>query len=95
MTGGPTCWKPRGTFCKILIGYLPFESTRCLQYSQDEIVKMMITKAFLNTERKKNVCSVGYMSAHVCFPCPLRSVAHFCSDSAWPTRRRLCVWRTS
>lgn len=54
ITGGPTCWKPRGTVCKILMGYFPDLLLWCLQYSQEAIVRMTITKAFLNTERKKN-----------------------------------------
>ena len=53
MTGGPTCWKPRGTVCKILMGYLPDFDFRWRQYSQDAIVRTMMTKAFLNTEMKK------------------------------------------
>lgn len=31
MTGGPTCWKPRGTVWRILMGYFPAAVLRCLQ----------------------------------------------------------------
>ena len=65
MTGGPTCWKPRGTFCKILMGYLPDALLRCLQYSQDAIVKMTITNAFLNTDMKKKRRSAMEQSVRV------------------------------
>ena len=61
MTGGPTCWKPRGTVCKILIGYLPSASRRFLQYSQEAIVKMTMTNAFLKTDRKKNSRSTSML----------------------------------
>lgn len=54
MVGWPICLKPRGTVCKILIGYFPDADLRWRVYSQDANVKTMITKAFLNTEIKKN-----------------------------------------
>ena len=59
ITGGPTCWKPRGTVCKILMGYLPEALLRCLQYNQDAIVRMTMTNAFRKTEMKKNSRSTG------------------------------------
>lgn len=54
MVGGPTCLNPRGTLCKILMGYLPAAVLRCRQYSQDAMVRTMITKALRKVERKKN-----------------------------------------
>lgn len=59
MTGGPTCWKPRGTVCKILIGYLPDLDLRWRQKSQDAIVRTMMTKALRKVEMKKNKRSEG------------------------------------
>lgn len=58
ITGAPTCLKPRGTVCKILIGYFPELLFRCRQYSQDAMVRTMMTKALRNVERKKNSRSI-------------------------------------
>ena len=59
ITGAPTCWKPRGTVCKILMGYFPEWLTRCRQYNQEAMVRMIMTNALRNVEMKKNVRSVG------------------------------------
>lgn len=53
MVGCPRCLKPRGTSCRILIGYLPEADRRCRVYSQDANVKTMITNALRKTEKKK------------------------------------------
>lgn len=58
ITGAPTCFKPRGTVCKILIGYFPALVFRCRQYSQEAMVRTMMTKALRNVERKKKSRSI-------------------------------------
>lgn len=73
MSGCPMCLKPRGTFCNILIGYDPDADLRWRVYSQDANVKTMMTKAFLNTETKKNNRAArkeisGQHAAHVSSP---------------------------
>jgi len=56
--GAPTCWKPRGTVWRILIGYVPFLLLRWRVYNHEEKVKTIITKALRKAEMKKKTRAV-------------------------------------